>query len=152
KQKVVKDGIDPFKDISYSDAKRIILEEEWEVKGHPNSFHPMEFNAMKKIVQLLANRDWSLILAPANVYFITIDRPVVLDWTVPDSSAPFGPGFGSLHSAVYFSLNKSMAILGRFNDTSRLLMFLASSLASLILVWSTMRSDLHMGQQIHSLC
>jgi len=118
RDKAIRDGVEALKGLSYSEANKIFLESDWKITSHPNSFHPMEFGAIEKVVELLANRDWTLVLAPSEALFVTSDRPVALTWTIPDPTVPFGPGFGSLHSAVYFTLNRTMALLGRFNDTA----------------------------------
>jgi hypothetical protein len=118
KSQALKDGLESIRHLSYEAAKKYFLEHDWEVKNDPNSFHPLEFGVLDEVVQLLAGRDWTLIVAPHPLHFITTDRPVTLTWTLPNSTVPFGPGFGSLHSAVYFALDRSMVLLGRFDSTS----------------------------------
>jgi hypothetical protein len=118
KSKALNDGLESIKDLTYEEAKKYLLENDWQLKNDPNSFHPLEFGVLEEVVQLLARRDWTLIIAPEPFHFITTDRPVVLAWTLPNTTVPYGPGFGSLHSAVHFALDRNLALLGRFSDTS----------------------------------
>lgn len=111
-----KDGAKGFVDLPYNEARKMFLESDWSIRSHPSSFHPIEFEVLDKVIQLLARRDWSLLLAPNSSFFVTSDHPVNLNWTLPGKKPFWGPGYGSKHSMVVFPLSKEICLMGKFDS------------------------------------
>lgn len=81
-----------------------------------NDLCEIEFGGVDIVKELLFQRKWLLVQAPADHFFITSDNPVNLQWTYPEKHNPRTPiGFGSLGTTVYFPLTKKLALIGIFD-------------------------------------
>jgi hypothetical protein len=72
------------------------------------------FEIADTVLPLLAERLWSLLIAPEGVDFLTSDCPVAIEWTRPQPPSPFGAAFGPAETDVTFPLTRRFALLGRF--------------------------------------
>jgi hypothetical protein len=72
------------------------------------------FEVVDIVLPVLADRLWSLLIAPEGVDFVTSDCPVAVEWTRPQPPSPFGAAFGLAETDVTFPLTRRLALLGRF--------------------------------------
>jgi hypothetical protein len=117
-EKAKQDGATTFVDVSYEQARDLFLKDDWRILSHPGNFHSMEFDVIDTVIQLLAQRDWSILIAPRDSCFVTSDQPVNLIWTLPGEKPPYGPGYGSKHSSVLFPISKDLCLVGKFDAES----------------------------------
>jgi hypothetical protein len=133
-ERAKQDGLTGIEDLSYEDARKTLLGQEWNIRSHPSYFHPIEFEILDGLIKLLARRDWSLVIAPSDTHFITSDQPVNLIWTFTGKKPFFGPGYASKNSMVIFPVSKELCLLGKFHaanvtkEAQRILVATANSI------------------------
>jgi hypothetical protein len=78
------------------------------------------FAAHGAILQPLAARQWSLLVASEGDHFVTSDHPVYLGWSIERAPAERGafvsPGFGLPETEVVFPLHPTLALYGVFEQ------------------------------------
>ena len=116
-QKMKDSGEEFSKHVSFEDMKRFIDERNYEIDFTTESNLRVEMNATDKILPILGERTWSLILAPEDgPEFICSDHPVALDWKSRQSNPV---GFGLRNTEVFFPLSRRAGFYGTFEDPLR---------------------------------
>lgn len=105
-------GEDFGEGVSFEDVKRFVEEGRYTIEFHPEGNLRVEFNAFDKVLPLLGERIWSVLVAPPDgPEFICSDHPVTLVWKDGRS----GPvGFGLKETEVFFPLGRRVGFYGVF--------------------------------------
>jgi len=100
--------------ISFEEMKRFIEGRNYEIELSPEGNLRVELNTFDKILPILGERTWSLIIAPSDgPEFICSDHPVTINW----KSGRQGPiGLGSRESEVFFPLSRRVGFYGTFEN------------------------------------
>ena len=95
---------------SFDDFKRFVEEGDYNIEFHPQGNLRVEFEAFDKLLPILGERTWSLLLAPPDgPEFISSDHPVTLVWKGGRS----GPiGFGLKETEVFLPLGRRVGFYG----------------------------------------
>jgi len=98
--------------VTFEDFKRFVEGGEYEYEFHPEGNLRVEFGAFDKVLPLLGQRTWSVLIArPDGPEFICSDHPVTLEWKGGRS----GPvGFGLPETEVFFPLGRRVGFYGVF--------------------------------------
>jgi hypothetical protein len=98
--------------VTFEDFKRFIEEGKYQYEFHPEVNLRAEFGAFNKVLPLLGQRIWSVLVAPPKgPEFICSDHPVTLVWKGGRS----GPlGFGLKETEVFFPLGRDVGFYGVF--------------------------------------
>ena len=113
-QKARESGKNTPEKVSYEDAKRFMEEGNYKIEFFPEGNLRIELNTFDKILPLLGERVWSLIIAPPEgPEFICSDHPVSINY----KSGRGGPiGFGLRNTEVFFPLSRRAGFYGTFED------------------------------------
>jgi hypothetical protein len=113
-QKAKEDGIDIPDSVSFDVMKRFIEKGDYEINFHPQSNLRVELKTFDKVLPILHERMWSLIVAPADgPEFICSDHPVALGF----KSKHQGPiGLGLRETELFFPLTRRAGLYGTFED------------------------------------
>ncbi len=113
-QKAKEDGIDIPDSVSFEDMKRFVENGDYEIDFHPQSNLRVELQTFNKILPILHERTWSLIIAPSDgPEFICSDHPAALDF----KSKRQGPiGLGLKETELFFPLTRRAGFYGTFED------------------------------------
>jgi hypothetical protein len=100
--------------ISFEEMKRFIQERNYEIEFFPEGNLRVELNTFDKILPIIGERTWSLIIAPSDgPEFICSDHPITINW----KSGRKGPiGLGSRESEVFFPLSPRVGFYGTFEN------------------------------------
>lgn len=100
--------------ISFEECKRFIEEGEYKIEIPPDDNIWIELDTFRKILQILAQRTWSLLVAPSlGPDFICSDHPVALTFKGADK----GPiGYGLKNTEVFFPLGPKTGLYGVYED------------------------------------
>lgn len=116
------DGYD-VEDWNYEEMKDFIDRDEFSIQQGQEQFIDLEMKQLTPMVDMLAQRKWSFLVSDqAKGFFITSDRPVVIEWHDNRNLPPMmarSPGFGMKNSIVYFPLSKISCMVGSFEDFFR---------------------------------
>jgi len=116
-ERIKTDGSDISSEVTYEQMKKFIDEKRYTLEIHRHWHLKTLLDGHDSILPLLGQRDWSLLIADPNVgYFVTSDRPVLLNWT-EEMPAFLSPGLGLLNTEVKMPLTKEVCLIGRFADT-----------------------------------
>lgn len=101
-------------DVSFEDMKRFVEEGNYNIEFHPQGNLRVEFNAFDKLLPILGQRTWSVLVAPADgPEFVSSDHPVTLVW----KNGQHGPvGYGLAGTAVFFPLGRRVGFYGVFEN------------------------------------
>ncbi len=101
--------------VSIEDARRFVENGDYRIEFHPQENLRFEFNAFDKLLPLLGQRTWSVLIAPSDgPEFICSDHPVTL---VRKKSGQSGAiGFGLKETEVFFPLGKHVGFYGVFES------------------------------------
>ena len=104
--------------VSFEEMKRFIKERRYKIEFTPEGNIRAEFHTFDKILQILGQRIWSLLVAPkSGPDFICSDHPVALTWK---SSANRGPiGYGLKNTEVFFPLGPRTGFYGVYEEPLR---------------------------------
>jgi len=102
--------------VSFEEYKRSIEEGEYQIEFTPESNLRIEFRTFGKILQILGQRIWSLLVAPSSgPDFICSDHPVALTWK---SSGDGGKiGYGLKNTEVFFPLGPRTGFYGVYEES-----------------------------------
>jgi len=102
-----------FREFAKSDDYTIGFSQNHYIKNLVTALLPV---ADDTLTPLLGMRNWMLMIVDEGAgYFITTDRPVALSWTIEVPPAFAGsPGFGLLHTSVFFPVSKTHLMYGTF--------------------------------------
>lgn len=100
--------------ISFEEMKKFFKERKYKIKFKPESNLRVELRAFDKILHILAQRTWSLLLAPsAGPDFICSDHPVALTFK---GAGQVPIGYGLKNTAVFFPLGSKTGLYGVYED------------------------------------
>jgi hypothetical protein len=101
--------------VSFEDLKQFVGEGEYEIKFLPEGNIKIEFNAFNKLLPILHERMWSVLVAPdPGPCFICSDRPVSLRWRKGGA----GPvGFALRNTEVFFPLTPRTGFYGVYEKS-----------------------------------
>lgn len=113
-RKASKDGYIPNADVSFEDLKKFVENERYTIEFHPQGNSNIEFEVFDKLLPVLAQRRWSILLTPpTGPEFICSDHPV----TLIHKNGSKGPvGFGLKQTEVFIPLGPDVGLYGTFED------------------------------------
>jgi hypothetical protein len=99
-------------DVSFDNMKQFIEERKYRLEFSPEGNLRVEFHAFDKLLPILGQRTWSVLVAPNDgPEFICSDHPVTLVW----KSGKVGPvGYGLKETEVFFPLGRNIGFYGVF--------------------------------------
>ncbi len=99
-------------DVSFDNVKQFIEERKYRLAFSPEGNLRVEFPAFDKLLPILGQRTWSVLVAPNDgPEFICSDHPVTLVW----KSGKMGPvGYGLKKTEVFFPLGRRVGFYGVF--------------------------------------
>lgn len=99
-------------DVSFDNMKQFIEERKYRLEFSPEGNLRVEFHTFDKLLPILGQRTWSVLVAPNDgPEFICSDHPVTLVW----KSGKVGPvGYGLKETEVFFPLGRSIGFYGVF--------------------------------------
>jgi hypothetical protein len=101
--------------ISFEEYKRFNEQGEYKIEFTPESNLWIELGTFKKVLQILAQRTWSILVAPSSgLEFICSDHPVTLNWKDLDKRGPIG--YGLKNTEVFFPLGPQTGLYGVYED------------------------------------
>ena len=101
--------------ISFEEFKRSIKEGEYRIEFAPEGNLRVEFRTFDKILQILGQRIWSLLVAPSSgPTFICSDHPVALNWKGSGNKGPIG--YGLKNTEVFFPLGPRTGLYGVYEE------------------------------------
>lgn len=107
----------------YEEMKDFVDRDEFSIKQARERFIDLEMKQLNPMVKMLAQRKWTFLISDEEKgFFITSDRPVVLEWYDKRNLPPMmanSPGFGMRNSIAYFPLSKVSCMVGSFEDYFR---------------------------------
>jgi len=110
-------------DWNYEEMKDFIDRDEFSIQQGQEQFIDLEMKQLSPMVDMLAQRKWTFLVSDQDKgFFITSDRPVVIEWYDSRDLPPMmakSPGFGMKNSIVYFPLSKTSCMVGSFEDFFR---------------------------------
>lgn len=124
-KKVREAGDNINEDVSFEDMKRFIEERKYRLEFSPEGNLRVEFRAFDKLLPILGQRTWSVLVAPNDgPEFICSDHPVTLVW----KSGKYGPvGYGLKETEVFFPLGRRVGFYGVFETPLRPVVMLKPS-------------------------
>lgn len=101
-RKAAEEGYVSNMNVSFEELKSFVDERRYTIEFHPQGNSRMEFEAFDKLLPILGQRTWSLLVAPdGGPEFICADHPVTLVW----KDGRQGPiGFALRQTEVFFPL------------------------------------------------
>lgn len=104
-------------EVSFEDMKRFIEERKYRIDFHPEGNLRVEFHAFDKLLPILGQRTWSVLVAPNDgPEFICSDHPVTLVWK---SKKGEPVGYGLRETEVFFPLGRRVGFYGVFENPLR---------------------------------
>ena len=104
--------------VPFEEVKRFVKERNYHIEFAPGGNLRVEFRTFDKLLQILGQRTWSLLVAPSSgPSFICSDHPVALSWK---DSGDHGPvGYGLKNTQVFFPIGPRTAFYGVHEDPLR---------------------------------
>lgn len=104
-------------DVSFEDMKRFVEERRYRIEVPTEGNLHVEFHAFDKLLPILGQRTWSVLVAPKDgPEFICSDHPVTLVWKNRRS----GPvGYALKETEVFFPLGRRIGFYGVFETPLR---------------------------------
>ncbi|MHB9075713.1 MAG: DUF4238 domain-containing protein [Desulfobaccales bacterium] len=101
--------------ISFEECKTFIKEGKYKIEFTPESNLRIELRTFDRILKILGQRTWSLLVAPASgPNFICSDHPVALAWKNHSKGGPIG--YGLKNTEVFFPVSPQTAFYGVYED------------------------------------
>ena len=102
-------------DVSYERARDFVEKGNYSIEVHQNMLIELELEGMNDVLDTMALRKWSLLIASdQSGYFVTSDNPVCLIPVRP-LKAPFtSVGHGMSDTSVLFPLSKHLVLVGLY--------------------------------------
>ena len=100
--------------VSFEKVKKFVEERRYTIEFHPQGNSRIEFATFDKLLPILGQRTWSLLLPPpGGPEFICSDHPVTLIWK-GERADPIG--FGLRQTEVFVPLGREVGLYGTFED------------------------------------
>lgn len=114
KTRAIESGAKISENVSFDDVKEFVEEGEFRIEFPTGTNLHVELHAFDKLLPILGQRWWSVLIAPDNgPEFICSDHPVVLVW----KRGGAGPvGFGLRNTEVYFPFDRRVGFYGTYED------------------------------------
>ncbi len=98
--------------VSFEDVKQFVEEKKYQIEFSSGGNLSVEFHAFGKLLPILGQRTWSVLVAPPDgPEFVCSDHPVTLVW----KSGRSGPvGYGVRETEVFFPLGRHVGFYGVF--------------------------------------
>lgn len=111
-KKARESGQDIDDNVSFEEVKQFVEGRKYQIEFSPGGNLRVEFHAFDKLLPILGQRTWSVLVAPpGGPEFICSDHPVTLVW----KGSRFGPvGYGSRDTEVFFPLGRRVGFYGVF--------------------------------------
>ncbi len=108
------DGHVPDTRLSFENVKKFVEDRRYRIEFSPGDNLRTELKAFDKVLPLLGQRTWSLLIAPGGgPEFICSDHPVTIVWK-DARNAPVG--YGLKETEVFFPLGRRAGFYGTFED------------------------------------
>jgi hypothetical protein len=105
-------------DVSFAAMKRFVKSGRYDIKIPLDENHRVEFNAFDKILPLLGQRFWTLLIVePNGSEVISCDHPVVITHKEPDNNAPVG--IGTKNTELIFPVSHNLILYGVYETPLR---------------------------------
>lgn len=99
-------------DVSFDNMKQFIEERKYRLEFSPEGNLRVEFHTFDKLLPILGQRTWSVLVAPNDgPEFICSDHPVTLVWK---SGKVGSVGYGLKETEVFFPLGRNIGFYGVF--------------------------------------
>lgn len=107
-----RDAGEEMPDVPFEEFQSFVERGQYDFVFHPEGNLRVEFNALDKLLPLLGQRTWSVLVAPPEgPEFICSDHPVALVW----KGGGKGPvGYGLRNTEVFFPLGRRVGFYGVF--------------------------------------
>ena len=117
-------------DVSFDNVKQFIEERKYRLEFSPGSNLRVEFHAFDKLLPIIGQRTWSVLVAPNDgPELICSDHPVTLVW----KSGNVGPlGYGLKETEVFFPLGRRVGFYGVFENPLKPVVKLKPSYAAML--------------------
>jgi len=116
-QKARKSGVKIRDGVSFKGMKRFVEEREYRIEIFPEGHVGTELGIFDKLLPVLGQRTWSLLVAPRRgPEFICSDHPVTLVWK---NRRRIPVGFGLKETEVFFPLGRKVGFYGVFDAPLR---------------------------------
>ena len=135
-------------DVSFDDVKRFIKGRKYRLEFFPEGNLRVEFHTFDKILPLLGQRTWSVLVAPTDgPEFICSDHPVTLVW----KSGKDGPvGYGLKETEVFFPLGRKVGFYGVFETPLRQVVKLKPSQVAMMNKRVALNAERHVFSALES--
>ena len=101
-------------DVSFDEMRRFIESEEYDIEIPSNENHDVEFKAFDKILPILGERYWTLLVVNDDCFnIISCDHPVIITYKEP-SARPVG--LGTKNTELIFPLSPEFLLYGVYED------------------------------------
>lgn len=101
-------------DVPFEEFKSFIKKGKFSFEFQPEENLRVEFNALDKILSLLGERTWSVVVTPPKgLEFICSDHPVTLEWK---GSRKDPVGYGLRETEVFFPLGRRIGFYGVYES------------------------------------
>lgn len=128
--------------VSYEDVKRFIEERRYQIEFAPEDNLRVEFHAHDKLLPILGQRSWSLLVAPdSGPYFICSDHPVALTWKSSERNGPIG--YGLKGTEVFFPLGPRTGFYGVYEESLSTVVTLTPAQVALMNVRVVQNAERH---------
>ena len=113
-KKVRESGENIIDDVSFKDMKRFIEDQKYQLEFSPEGNLHLEFDVFDKLLPILGQRTWSVLVASNNgPEFICSNHPVTLVWK---SGRYYPVGYGLKETEVFFPLGRRVGFYGVFEN------------------------------------
>jgi hypothetical protein len=105
----------PEPDVSFEEMKQFIDERRYKIEFAPGGNLRMELDNIDKLLPILGQRTWSLLLSPSiGPSFICSDHPIALTWKNSQNRGPFG--YGTKNTELFFPLGPRTGFYGVYEE------------------------------------
>ena len=109
-----KEAGEQFPNVSFEEFKSFVERGNYKFEFHPEGNLRAEFNALDKVLPLLGQRIWSVLIAPPEgPEFICSDHPVTLVWK---GAREGHVGYGLRETEVFFPIGRRVGFYGAYES------------------------------------
>lgn len=134
--------------ISFEDMKNFIEGRKYQIRFIPEGNLWIELSTFERILPILGERYWSLIIAPQDgPEFICSDHPVTVNWKYSSKGLI---GFGLRETEVFFPLSRRLGFYGTFEDPLEKVVHIGPEKIALMNQRVVFNADRHIYSQLES--